>query len=156
MAIAQARADVARMIPIALRSFPPFPGYTARMFDDAGLAPSLRPLRQDLIGDIANVLWVLMGTIAMVLAIACANVANLMLVRADARQHELAIRSALGAGSGQIARELLAESIALAVAGGAVGLGLAYGALRLLVALAPAHLPRLDEIEGHPSISERP
>src|SRR5207248_960263 len=54
--------------------------------------------------------------------------------------------SALGAGSGQIARELLAESIALAVAGGAVGLGLAYGALRLLVALAPAHLPRLDEI----------
>ena len=82
----------------------------------------------------------------MVLLIACANVANLLLVRAESRQQELAIRAALGAGSGRIARELLLESVTLGILGGIVGLGLAYGALRLLVALAPGNLPRLDDI----------
>src|SRR5262249_14502817 len=91
-------------------------------------------------------LWVLMGTIGMVLLIACANVANLLLVRAEARQQELAIRAALGAGSGRIARELLLESVALGVMGGVVGLALAFGSLRLLVALAPGNIPRLDDI----------
>jgi predicted permease len=74
------------------------------------------------------------------------NVANLLLVRADSRQQELAIRAALGAGPGRIARELLVESVALSVLGGIIGLGLAYGALRLLVALAPGNLPRLSDI----------
>jgi predicted permease len=142
----QARADVTRMIPLSLERFPPFPGFTSRMFVEARLGENLRPLKQELVGDIGSVLWVLMGTIGIVLLIACANVANLLLVRADGRQQELAIRAALGAGWGQIARELLMESLALGMLGGAFGLLVAYGALRLLLFLAPAHLPRLDEI----------
>jgi predicted lysophospholipase L1 biosynthesis ABC-type transport system permease subunit len=87
-----------------------------------------------------------MGTIGMVLLIACANVANLLLVRAEGRHQELAIRAALGASRGRIAYELLVESLLLGVLGGVVGLGLAYAALRTLIALAPANLPRLDNI----------
>ncbi len=144
--IDQASADVARMIPISLTRFPPFPGGSVKMFEEARLRPNIRSLKDDLVGDVRTVLWVLMGTIAMVLLIACANVANLLLVRAESRQQELAIRAALGAGSRRIARELLLESVTLGVLGGIAGLGLAFGALRLLVALAPGNLPRLDDI----------
>jgi predicted permease len=144
--IDQASADVARMIPISLRRFPPFPGGSVKMFEEVGLRPVVRSLKDDLVGDVQKVLWVLMGTIGMVLLIACANVANLLLVRAESRQQELAIRAALGAGSKRIARELLVESVTLGVFGGFVGLGLAFGALRLLVTLAPGNLPRLDDI----------
>ena len=80
------------------RGFPPFPGFSAKMFEEARLGAGLRPLKEDLVGDIGSVLWVLMGTIGIVLLIACANVANLLLVRAEGRQQELAIRAALGAG----------------------------------------------------------
>ncbi|HEY1341595.1 MAG TPA: ABC transporter permease, partial [Bryobacteraceae bacterium] len=144
--LAQANADAARLIPVAMASFPVYPGFSLKMFHDARLQPELRSLKQDMIGDIGKVLWVLMGTIGIVLLIACANVANLLLVRTEARQHELAIRTALGAGWDRIARELFAESLALSVLGGLLGLALAYGGLRLLVALAPANLPRLQEI----------
>src|SRR4029079_11142188 len=80
---------------------------------EAGLAPRLRPFKQDLVGDIGNVLWVLMGTIVLVLLIACAKVANLLLVRVEGRHQELAVRVALGASWGRIARELLFESVTL-------------------------------------------
>ena len=149
--LAQASADVSRMIPIAMQKFPPFPGYSTTMFEHMRLGPRLRLLKQDLVGDVGSTLWILMGTIGVVLLIACANVANLMLVRADGRQQELAIRAALGAGWGRIARELLAESVAIGLVGGAMGLVLAYGATRLLVAMAPANLPRLDEISIDPA-----
>jgi putative ABC transport system permease protein len=148
----QASADIARMIPIALHSFPPPPGLTVKVFEDVRLAPKLRYLKQTLVGDIGKTLWVLMGTLGVVLLIACANVANLLLVRAEGRQHELAIRAALGANWSDIARELLTESIMLGLLGGAFGLGLAYGALRLLVAIAPANLPRLQEISIDPVV----
>lgn len=146
ISIAQANADVGRMITILFRKFPPFPGVSLEMFKSMRLAPNLRSLKQDVVGDVGKVLWVLMGVVGIVLFIACANVANLLLVRAEGRQQELAIRAALGAGWGQIARGLLLESVTLGVIGGLIGLGLAYAALRLLVAMGPANLPRLDEI----------
>jgi predicted permease len=142
----QATADVTRMLPMASQMFSPPGGYSLKMFEEARIGPNLRFLKDDLVGDIGNTLWVLMGTVGMVLLIACANVANLLLVRADGRQQELAIRAALGAGWGRIARELLLESLLLGIAGGALGLGLAYGALRLLAASGLAHLPRIDNI----------
>ncbi len=144
--IAQADADAARVIPIAFQRFPPFPGFTTNMLEEAKLTPHTKSLKEDLVGDISTVLWVLMGTIGMVLLIACANVANLLLVRAEGRQQELAIRAALGASRAEIARELLLESVALGIAGGVAGLAVAFAALRLLTALAPTNLPRLDEI----------
>jgi predicted permease len=144
--ISQANADVARMLPMMGAKFPPAPGMSAKMLEDARLGPDVRPLKTDVVGDVGKVLWVLMGTVGIVLLIACANVANLLLVRAEGRQQELAIRAALGASWSQVARELLLESVTLAAAGGALGLGLAYGALRLLVVMGPANLPRLDEI----------
>src|SRR5262249_50841587 len=100
----------------------------------------------DVVGNVANALWVLMATIGIVMLIACANVANLLLVRAERRQQELAVRAALGAGWGRIARALLVESMVLGLLGGVLGLGLAYVGLRLLVANGPATLPRLAEI----------
>ena len=93
-----------------------------------------------------NVLWVVMATIGVVMLIACTNVANLLLVRADGRQQELAVRAALGASRGRIAWELLLESVALGLIGGVLGIGIAYEGLRLLVAIGPANLPRLGEI----------
>ncbi len=150
--LAQANSDVARMLPMMIRKFPPAPGMNLKMFEEARLGPNLRPLKNDVVGDIGKVLWVLMGTISAVLLIACANVANLLLVRAEGRQQELAIRSALGAGKWRIARELLMESVALGLLGGALGVGLAYAALRLLVTLGPTQLPRLDEISIDPRV----
>ena len=97
-------------------------------------------------GDLGKVLWVLMGSIGLVLLIACANVANLLLVWAEGRHQELAIRVALDASGRRIAAELLLESLVLGILGGAAGLGLAWGALRLLVSIAPAYLPRLENI----------
>jgi len=144
--LAQASADCARLIPVAARSFPPFPGLSLASFERERVTPAFTSLKASLLGDIGGVLWVLMGTIGMVLLIACANVANLMLVRTQGRQQELAIRSALGAGWWQIARELLLESLVLGVAGGAAGAGLALAALRLLQFLHPANLPRLEQI----------
>jgi predicted permease len=144
--VAQANAEVARLIPISLTKFPPFQGGNVKMFEEARLAPRVTTLKDDLVGDVKTVLWVLMGTIVLVLVIACANVANLLLVRAESRQQELAIRAALGAGTGRIAREMLVESVSLALLGGIVGMGLAFGGLKLLVALAPGNLPRLADI----------
>ena len=148
----QATVEVARLTPVALNRFPPFEGFSLKMFEDAKLQPNLRLLKTDLIGDVGRVLWVLMGTIAMVLLIACANVANLLLVRAEGRQQELAVRAALGASRGRIAYELLAESVILGLVGGIAGLGLAYVAVRALIALAPGNLPRLDNIAIDPTV----
>ncbi len=144
--IAQASADVARMLPVANRTFPAPEGFSVKLFEKAQFAPNLRPLKQDVVGDVGKVLWVLMGSIAMVLLIACANVANLLLVRVEGRRQELAVRAALGAGWGRIAAELLFESVVLGLLGSVLGLGLAYGALRVLVAMAPTGLPRIHEI----------
>lgn len=144
--IAQADADIARMFPIVLRSFPTPPGFSIDLFIKANVQPNVRPLKVDVVGDIGTLLWILMGSIGVVLLIACANVANLLLVRTEGRQQELAIRSALGASRKRIAGELLFESVTLGLLGSILGLALAWGALRLLVALAPAGLPRVQDI----------
>ncbi|MFZ0635762.1 MAG: ABC transporter permease [Candidatus Acidiferrales bacterium] len=144
--MAQASADVARMLPITNRSFPMPEGFSIKLLESVQMGPNLRPLKQDVVGDVGNVLWVLMASIAMVLLIACANVANLLLVRVEGRRRELAIRAALGAGWGRIAGELLFESVILGLLGSLLGLALAYGALRVLVAMAPTGLPRVYEI----------
>jgi predicted permease len=144
--IEQANADVARLLPQVVDSFPLPPGFTRKMFEEVRLGPNVRPLAADVVGDVGRVLWILLGTVGMVLLIACANVANLFLVRAEGRQQELAVRTALGAGRGQIARELLSESVLLGLVGGVLGVILAYAGIRLLVAMAPSGLPRLDEI----------
>jgi len=146
VSIAQASEDVRRMMPRVLTRFPSPAGFTVKSFEAARIAPNLRPSKQDIVGDLGKVLWVLMGSIGLVLLIACANVANLLLVRVDARQQELGVRAALGASSRQIGGELLLESLLLGSLGGAAGLGIAYGALRLLVSIAPASLPRLESI----------
>jgi putative ABC transport system permease protein len=144
--VAEANTDVGRMLPIVLRTFPLPPGYSLKMFEDARMAPNLRTLKQHVVGEVSNVLWVLMGGIGFVLLIACANVANLLLVRAQGRQQELAIRAALGATAWRIAAELLFENLVLALLGGVLGLALAYAAIRGLIAMAPADLPRVEEI----------
>ena len=146
--IAQANADLKRMLPIWEDSWPSgFPGFNTHFYEETWrVAPAIRPLKQDVIGNVGNVLWVVMGTIGVVMLIACTNVANLLLVRADGRQQELAVRAALGAGRGRIAWELLLESMALGLIGGVLGIGIAYEGLRLLVAIGPANLPRLGEI----------
>ncbi len=97
-------------------------------------------------GDVGEVLWVLMGGIGLVLLIACANVANLLVVRVEGRRQELAIRAALGASRRRIAAQLLCESFVLSLIGSALGLAFAYGSLRILIAMAPSSLPRLTEI----------
>jgi predicted permease len=142
----QASADIARMLPSVERSFPPPPGFSAKLFDDAHIAPNLRTLKNHVIGDVGSTLWVLMGSLGLVLLIACANVANLLLVRVEGRRQELAVRSALGASPYRIATDLLLESLILGILGSALGLGLAYAALRILVAIAPAGIPRINEI----------
>ena len=139
-----ANADVARLIPLSVEKFPR--GMTLENIQDAKLGPDVHPLVDDFVGDIGNVLWVLAGTVGFVLLIACANVANLFLVRAEGRQQEMAIRTALGADKGRLVRELLLESVVLAMLGGVVGLLLAYGGVRLLVEAGPSRLPRLHEI----------
>jgi predicted permease len=142
----QANADLARMQPIVMNSFPAPEGFSIKIFQQAQIGPNVRPLKQDVVGDVGNTLWVLMGSIGMVLLIACANVANLLLVRVEGRRQELAVRGALGASRGRLAAELLLESVVLGLLGSAIGLGLAYAALRVLVVLAPDGLPRINEI----------
>jgi putative ABC transport system permease protein len=152
VSIAQANADVERLLPTLTERFPLPPGFTKKMFDEARFGSLVRPLEVDVVGDIGNMLWLMLGTVGLVLMVACANVANLFLVRAEGRQQELAVRLALGGSSRRIAWELLSESLLIALLGGALGVALAYGGIQLLVYLQPAQLPRLDEITLDPIV----
>jgi predicted permease len=139
--LVQANADVARLISL----LPP-------VFARLELRPNVRPLADDVIGNVGEILWILMAAVGVVLLIACGNVANLFLVRAEGRQQELAMRAALGASRGRLTRALLAESVVLALAGGVVGVALARAATGLLQTMAPAELPRLEEIGIDPMV----
>jgi predicted permease len=144
--ISQADADVARLLNVWMDSWTNGPGIDPHFYLNWKITSEIRPLKDQVVGNVGNLLWVVMATIGVVMLIACTNVANLLLVRADARRQELAVRSALGAGRWRIARELLLESVTLGLAGGAIGVGVAYVGLRLLTAIGPENLPRLSEI----------
>ena len=144
--IARADADVARLIPVWMDSWTNGPGSDPHWYKVWRIMPAFRPLKQEVIGDVSKLLWFVMATIGVVMLIACTNVANLLLVRAESRQQELAIRAALGAGRARIVRELLVESLALGLIGGLFAIVVAHEGLRLLVAIGPADLPRLTEI----------
>jgi len=141
------KAAEAEMQPILMRLPDDVPGMMTRaIFEQAKIQVTLHSLRDDVIGDIRPILFTVLGTVAFVLLIACANVANLFLVRAEARTKEVAVRSALGATPRAIVRLYLGEGLVLAAAGAALGVVLAYGALTLLLRTAPEGLPRASEI----------
>jgi predicted permease len=144
--IEQANADMARMLPIWMDSWSNGPGSNSHIYENWKITPMIRPLKQEVVGNIGDLLWVVMGTIGMVMLIVCANVTNLLMVRVETRQQELAVRAALGAGWARIVRSLLVESVILGFAGGAIGITLAYASVRFLVAIGPSNLPRLSEI----------
>ena len=144
--IQDASADVARLVPVWMESWPAPPGIDPHVYEKWRIGAAIRPLAQDVVGNVADVIWVLMGMIGIVMLIACANVANLLLVRAESRRQELSVRAALGAGWGRLARAFLLESVLLGLLGGALGVGLAHLGLRFLVAIGPGNLPRLHEV----------
>jgi putative ABC transport system permease protein len=113
---------------------------------DSNLTVLVSPLLEEQVRFIRPILWIMLGAVSFVLLIACANVANLLLARAMARQKEIAIRTAMGASRWRIVRQLLTESLLLAVVGGGLGVLLAVWAIDLLVAFAPANIPRLHEV----------
>jgi putative ABC transport system permease protein len=122
-------------------------GYVRSMPDGSlgGLARRVIPAQEFITGQVRGALLILFGSVAFVLLIACANVANLQLARADVRRREVAVRTALGAGRGQIVGQLLTESVVLSIAGAAAGLAVAWAGLQIIVTLRPRNLPRLDE-----------
>ncbi|HEY2824420.1 MAG TPA: ABC transporter permease, partial [Gemmatimonadales bacterium] len=148
VSIADAQRDFAAVLPRAPELVPGFvPGLTTQMMmDQMHPVPVLKPLREDITGGIAGTLWTVAAAALLVLLVACANVANLTLVRADARQRELAVREALGAGRARILLHFLAESALLSMLATVLGLGVAQAAVHAFVAASPAGIPRLSEV----------
>jgi predicted permease len=146
VSIDTADTDVAGLLNVWMDSWTNCPTCDPHFYLNWKIGPALRPMKDEMLGAMGGALWVVMGTIGVVMLIACTNVANLLLVRADARQQELAVRAALGAGRARIVRELLIESLLLGLFGGVAGTAVAAAGLRLLLTIDPANLPRLSEI----------
>jgi putative ABC transport system permease protein len=145
--IDEAQRDFAAVLPRVAELYPNFaPGVSTQMvMAQAKPVPVITPLREDVVGDISGTLWMVAVAAGLVLLVACANVTNLILVRADGRQRELAVREALGAGRARVMLHFLAESAVLTGIAGAAALGVAWAAVRLLVA-SPVQIPRLAEV----------
>jgi predicted permease len=146
VSLAQADADASRLISVWMDSWTNGPGSNPHYYEVWKIMPNFRPLKQQVIGNVGNVLWVVMATVGLVMLIACVNVANLLMVRAETRHQELSIRAALGAGRARIVRELMIESVLLGLMGGVFSIAVAYAGLRLLTAMGPTDLPRLSEV----------
>lgn len=114
---------------------------------DVNEGARIESLTEHVVGDVRTTLWLLLGAAACLLLIACANIANLLLARGTAREREIAVRQALGAGTSRILRQLVTENLVLALLGGAAGCGLAYGIVRAVVEFGPRDLPRIAEIQ---------
>ena len=146
----QAEAELVRIMPMAWEKFPGGPVAASSL--PSMYTPFLTPLKEDLVGSVANLLWILLGGVGVVLLIACANVANLFLVRAEGRATEMAVRAAIGASGRRVSWEYMKESLVLGLLGGLVAVPLAFGGLRLLVAMAPTQLPRMAEVSLSPVV----
>jgi predicted permease len=146
--VAAAQKDFAQVLPRIVEISPNLaPGITTKMMlDQAKPVPLLIPMRDDVVGGIKTTLWIVAATAALVLLVTCANVANLLLVRADGRHRELSVRAALGAGQARVIALFFEEAAVLAALSSLLGLGAAAVAIKLLVSAAPAQIPRLAEI----------
>jgi len=140
--VTNARAETTRLLADLSRVSP----------NHRGLISTAISLEDAVVGRVAGTLWILLAAVGLVLLVGCANVANLFLVRSEARQREVAVRQALGAGGFGLAGYFLAESVLLSVTGGLLGLALSWGAVRLLVTVAPLSLPRLEEVRLDASV----
>ena len=140
VSVAQAQHDAAVLVDRSRSLFP------WRMPDAWGTGVTVVRLERKVVGDVGPMLLVLFGSVAVVLLIACVNVANLLLGRAAAREHEIAIRASLGAGRGRIVRQLLTESVMLGLIGGGLGMVIAVAGVRGLLILVPAGMPRVTEV----------
>ena len=146
ISVAEAQADLESLVPRFEERFPGRP--FSVIVGQAGMTPRLTLLKEEVVGDVESMRFILLGTVGLVLLLACANVANLFIVRAEARRREVAIHTALGAGRSRVVRQFLTESLLLAGVGGAFGVALAYMAVDGLVALGPRNIPRLRETVG--------
>jgi predicted permease len=144
--LARVNAEMDHLHPITLHSFPSSDVFSLNVWEKLEMHGNAHELKKDVVGDVGKTPWVVMGPMGVLLLIACANVANLLLVRVEGRRQELAVCSALGAGRGRIASELFSESIMLGIGGMMIGLGLAFTVLRVLTVTPPVGLEGLSEI----------
>lgn len=145
----EASVDLDRLTVLATEEYPGIPLANLR---DRDFSTFVRPLKEDVVGGAETVLWLVFGTAGLVLLVACINVANLFLVRAETRQRDVALRSAMGASKGRLARQFITESTVIGFLGGSAGLLMAFGGDRLLLHIAPPNLPRLEEIGLEPAV----
>jgi predicted permease len=145
VSIGQAQAQLASFVAQMPETYADIPQLVA-FLEQGQFRVSVHSLKEDVVSDVQRPLWILLGTVGFVLLIACANVANLFLVRAEGRRRESAVRAALGADRWVLARQYLSESVLLATLGGLLGLLLAWVGVTALIRIAPSNLPRLDEL----------
>jgi predicted permease len=147
--VEQANLDLDRMTVLATEEYGGMPLSTLR---EREFSSFVRPLKDDVVGGASTALWIVFGTVGLVLLVACTNVANLFLVRAETRHRDAALRSAVGASRGRLARQFITESTVIGILGGAAGLLLAYGGHQVLLRMAPSNLPRVEEIGLNPPV----
>ena len=147
----RAVSDLAPLVARAMQEYIKSDNYRA-FLKEGNYRPVVRSMKEDITGNVREPLWILLGTVGIVLLVACGNVANLCLIRAEARQRELAVRLALGGSRSGLIRKLLVEALVLSAIGGAIGVGLAAVTMPLLLSLAPSSIPRLDQVQLDPIV----